>query len=332
MDVVGLVAPIADPDMKEIAEDEQQLAARAIEGVELGGEVLAVAARPPDVRIGEQRDGHAASLSDRGRDRAGSRLALVAANAAEVDSLSAIRARPWRQRPGTHLKVRPGLYSQMEAVPTRPDFVRLEHDILDFWRDDGRLRQAAADDRRPAALPLHRRPDHRQQSDGRPSRLGPHAQGRLHPLQGDARPHLPLPERLRLPGPLGRGRGREGAPVQRQARHRGVRHRPLLRGVQGPRREVREGHHRPVDPARPVDGLGEQLLHAPRREHPRDLALPQGVRGARLALRQGPQHAVVPALRHQPVRARDGRLAPGRRAPRRSSRTSPSSRTARATC
>ncbi len=57
-DLVGLVAPVADPDVKEVAEEEQQLAARTVEVFELSGEIVAMAARPSDVSIGEQRDRH----------------------------------------------------------------------------------------------------------------------------------------------------------------------------------------------------------------------------------------------------------------------------------
>ena len=67
---------------------------------------------------------------------------------------------------------------------------------------------------------LPRRPDHRQQPDGRAPRLGPHVQGRLQPLLRHDRPRPPLPERLRLPGSVGRGRSREGTRAQDQARHR----------------------------------------------------------------------------------------------------------------
>ena len=74
-----------------------------------------------------------------------------------------------------------------------------------------------------AALQLPRRAHHRQQPDGRPPRLGTHLQGPLPALPHHARRAAALPERLRLPGPLGRGRGRERARLQEQARHRGVR-------------------------------------------------------------------------------------------------------------
>jgi hypothetical protein len=48
--------------VKQVAQQEQQLAARAIERLELAGEIVAAAARPSDVRIGEQRDRHGAQF------------------------------------------------------------------------------------------------------------------------------------------------------------------------------------------------------------------------------------------------------------------------------
>ena len=63
--------------------------------------------------------------------------------------------------------------------------------------------------RTPAArVELPRRPDHGQQPDGRPPRLGPRLQGPLPALPRDARRGPALPERVRLPGPVGRGQRR----------------------------------------------------------------------------------------------------------------------------
>ena len=82
------------------------------------------------------------------------------------------------------------------------------------------VRATARAEPRRSALELLRRADHSQQPDGRPPRVGPHAQGRLPALQGAARLRPALPERLRLPGPLGRGRGREGWASTPSARSR----------------------------------------------------------------------------------------------------------------
>ena len=70
------------------------------------------------------------------------------------------------------------------------------------------------------ALVVPRRSDHGQQPDGRPPRLGPHLQGPLPALPRHARPGPALAERLRLPGPVGRGQRRARAGLHQQARHR----------------------------------------------------------------------------------------------------------------
>ena len=72
-----------------------------------------------------------------------------------------------------------------------------------------------------------------------------------------------------------------------------------------------------VDPARPVDGLGQRLLHLQRHEHRVHLEVPEDRPRARLALHGAPLDRVVPALRHVALAARAdavGRL-PGSRRP-----------------
>ena len=95
--------------------------------------------------------------------------------------------------------------------PPRPTIRRLEHRILELWSERRTFDRLRDQNRGGRALLLHRRSDHREQPDGRPPRLGPHAQGPLPALPRDARLRPALPERVRLPGPVGRGRGREGA-------------------------------------------------------------------------------------------------------------------------
>ena len=85
---------------------------------------------------------------------------------------------------------------------------------------------------------------------------GPHVQGRLPALQGDVRLRPALPERLRLPGPLGRGRGGERARAERQARHRGDGARGLRARVPRARASASPRTRPSSPPARPVDGLG----------------------------------------------------------------------------
>ena len=81
---------------------------------------------------------------------------------------------------------------------------------------------------RRAPLLLPRRPDHREQPDGHPPRVGTHVQGRRPALPGAVRLRATIPERLRLPGPVGGGRGREDAGIQLEAGDRVVRPRALL--------------------------------------------------------------------------------------------------------
>ena len=180
----------------------------------------------------------------------------------------------------------------------------------------GRLRPAPRAEPRRRALELHRRADHGEQPDGRPPRLGPHAEGRLPALQGAARIRPALPERLRLPGPLGRGRGREVARPELEARHRGVRARRVRGAVQGACRRVRGGDHRPGPAARPLDGLGQRLLHVLGHEHRVHLAVPEDRPRARVALQGASLDAVVPPVRDLAFAARAGRRGelPGARA------------------
>ncbi len=70
-------------------------------------------------------------------------------------------------------------------------------------------------------------------------------------------------------------------------------------------RKFADAADRPIHPPRLLDGLGQLLLHDVRREQLHDLALPEDLPRARLDL-QGPRrHALVPALRHRHLRARD---------------------------
>ncbi len=158
-----------------------------------------------------------------------------------------------------------------------------------------------------------RRPGDGEQVARRPHRVGADAEGRLPALQGDARVRPALPERLRLPGAVDRGRGRAPAGPQLEARDRGVRPRgvraPLPRG----RRQVGRGADARLEAARPVDGLGQRLLHVQRHEHRVHLAVSPDRERARMALRRPPLDRVVPALRDValPARADAVRRLPG---------------------
>src|SRR3984893_6405816 len=87
----------------------------------------------------------------------------------------------------------------------------------------GNLSEAPGAERRRADFLVYGRPDHGQQPGRRPPRPRPHAEGRLPALQGPLRLRPALPERLRLPGPVGRSRGREVARPRLGAGDRGGR-------------------------------------------------------------------------------------------------------------
>ena len=168
------------------------------------------------------------------------------------------------------------------------------------------LRAAPGHQRRGSKVQLRRRPRHGEQVARRAHGVGSHAEGRLPALQGAAGLPPAVPERLRLPGPLDRGRRGEGARAQLQAGDRGVRTRgvrsPLPRGG----RAVVGRADRGVDPPRPVDGLGERLLHVLRYEHRVHLALPADRARPRVGVPGPPRHGVVPSLRDLDLGARAG--------------------------
>ena len=88
--------------------------------------------------------------------------------------------------------------------------------------------------------------------------------------------------------------------LQRQARHRGVRARATSRARAGSAStQFAQVDREQSTPARPVDGLGQLLLHLYRRQHRAHLALPPAVPRARLPLRGPSCPAVVHALRHR---------------------------------
>ncbi len=66
-----------------------------------------------------------------------------------------------------------------EKVDTQVDFPAQERAVLAFWDRIGAFEKLRRKNRGRPALVVPRRPDHRQQPDGRPPRLGPHLQGRL---------------------------------------------------------------------------------------------------------------------------------------------------------
>ena len=181
----------------------------------------------------------------------------------------------------------------------------------------GHIRAASRAEPRRAELLVLRRAGHREQEARRAHGLGPHAQGRLPALQGDARLRPAVPERLRLPGALDRGRRRAAARAELEARDRGVRAREVRPQVPRGRDRVGDGSDEGLAAARHVDGLGRRLLHVQRHEHRVRLADAEDGARARLAREGPPLDRVVPALRHVALAARAvavGRL-PGSRRP-----------------
>ena len=75
--------------------------------------------------------------------------------------------------------------------------------------------------------------------------------------------------------------------------------------VPGARTEVRRHHNAAVETPGPVDGLGKLVLHDVRHQQRVHLVLPEQVPGERLALSGRPLDALVLALWHVPLPARD---------------------------
>ena len=155
-----------------------------------------------------------------------------------------------------------------------PDHPALELEILDWWDERGTFELLREQNRGGPVLELRRRPGDREQDAGDPHGVGEDAQGRLPALQGAAGVRPALPERVRLPGPLDRGRRRARARAQLQARDRGVRARRVRAQVPREGRLVGDGDHARLEAPRPVDGLGQRLLHVLGHEHRVHLALP----------------------------------------------------------
>ena len=172
-----------------------------------------------------------------------------------------------------------GMFPRIDAMfaplPDKPDHDALEREILDLWereRTFEQLRELNADG---PTFSFFDGPVTANKSLARAHGVGPDAEGRLPALQGVARLSPALSERLRLPGSLDRGRRRARARAQLEARDRGVRARRVRAALPRGRRPVVTGADARVDPARPVDGLGQRLLHVLRHEHRVHLALPR---------------------------------------------------------
>ena len=206
-----------------------------------------------------------------------------------------------------------------------PDLPSLETQVLARWHETSVFDRSMAQTARGSGLGLLRGPADGERQAGRPPRRGPRLQGPVPALQDDEGLPRPAPGGLGLPRPAGRARHREGARLQRQAGHRGLRGRRVQREVPrvgaAPRGRVRAAHRADglLDrPGRRLPDDGHQL-HRVRLVEPED-DLGQGPAGA-----GQPGRAVLPALPDRPLRprGRDGlhrrrrperlRALPGRR-------------------
>ena len=185
-----------------------------------------------------------------------------------------------------------------EPVAKQPDHIGLEHRVLDRWAHERTFETLRDRNRGGPRFSFFDGPITANNPMGVHHGLGSDAEGHLAALPRDAGLRPALPERLRLPGPLGRGGGREGAWAELQARDRGVRARPLRARLPRSRRPLRGRAHRALQAARPVDGLGPVVLHDDRPQHQLHLGVPQALSRARMAVPRPPLDAVVPPLRH----------------------------------
>ena len=193
-------------------------------------------------------------------------------------------------------------------LPPKPDHHALELAVLERWEQERTFERLRDAERRRAAVQLHRRAGHREQVAGGPHRVGAHPEGRVPALQGAARLPPALPERLRLPGPLDRGRRGAGARPQLEAGDRGVRPGRVRRAGAGrwssgrrpssPQGSIRLGQW--MDWGRDYFTFSDTNIEYIWRflaiVHERGLALPGP-----------PVHGVVPPVRHVDLRARAGR-------------------------
>ena len=204
---------------------------------------------------------------------------------------------------------------QYRQVPAQVDLPALEHAVLDFWREQQDLRQHPRAVRGPPRVGLLRGP-------ARPPTACPGAHHIEARVFKDVFPRFRtmqrLPRgpqgRLGLPRPAGRAGGGEGARLQRQAGHRGVRHRRVQRQVPRVGDPAHRRLRRADDPHGVLGRPGRRLPHDGPGVHRVGLVVAQG------DLRQGPagpgppRRPLVPALRHRPVGPRAGAgLRDGRR-------------------
>jgi len=153
--------------------------------------------------------------------------------------------------------------------------------------------------------------------------MGQDIQGPVRQVQVHAGLRGQEPERLRLPGTLGRGRGREGTGIQIQAGHRGLRPSRFRHQVQTESTRLLGQADRAEHTPRHVDRLeqpgraqeavhraeaahgGDNLLHVQRREQLHDMEDAQELPRPGMGLPGRRHHAMVPQVQHRHQPARD---------------------------
>src|SRR5215207_1894779 len=163
-----------------------------------------------------------------------------------------------------------------------------------------------------SAVRLLRGPADRERAPRLAPRPEPGVQGRLPALQDDAGPLRPAQGRLGLPRPSGGARGREGARLHQQARHRAVRDRRVQRALPG----VGAALHRRVERADRADRLLDRherrVLHARPELRRVGLVVAEAGVGERPSGRGQQGRAVLHPLRHRALLTRAGARLQGR--------------------
>ena len=238
--------------------------------------------------------------------------------AASRRSASSLRlSRSERSRPSSALTPPRMPNPVPRPLPPKPDFPRLEEEVLQRWRERDVFHESVR--RRQGAEPyvFYEGPPTANGRPGSAPRAGARVQGHLPALPDHARPLRRAQGRLGLPRPAGRDRGRAEARLHLQGRHRALRHRRVQRQV--PRVGVRVP--RGLERADRAD----RLLGRPRRSVPHARAVVHRVGvvgaeddvGARTAVRGLQGRPVLRPLRHRAVLARGLGGLPGRRGPER---------------
>ena len=112
---------------------------------------------------------------------------------------------------GRTIRSRARLEAHVHAAPGQARSTRSSSRSSSCWEREGTFEQLREQNRGGPKLVVHRRPGDGEQEARRAHGVGPDAEGRLPALQGAARLRPALPERLRLPGAV--DRGRRGAPL-----------------------------------------------------------------------------------------------------------------------